>query len=107
MNDKISVGFISACFTAVAVFVGAVITIDSRYAHAGDFADLKIQQERAIQTNRNEVRYAVDQLRKQTVEDKIFEIELVPVPKRSMADNARLEKFKRDVSDINQRWSTK
>lgn len=99
-----SIPLMVSLLTGASIIIGAVVAVDSRYAHAGDFADLKSAQERSIQQNRNEVRYATDQLRKQMLEDKVFEIELVPVQKRSVVDNARLEKFKRDVTEINQKW---
>lgn len=90
---------VSALTLAIGLFAG-VISIDSRYAKAEDFN----KQQQALQQNAKDTAFAIDQLRKQSIEDKIFEIELLPEDKRSQYDKARLEKYHRDIKTIDQKW---
>ena len=84
--------------TLVSMLVGGVISVDSRYAKA---AEVEAQQQSIV----IETKYAVDQLRKQGLEDKIFELELIPEDRRTQTDKALLEKHKRDINSINTKWS--
>lgn len=86
--------------TLVAGLFGGVLAIDSRYAKA---ADISLQQQ-ALKENARETKFAIDQLRKQSIEDKIFEIELIPENRRTHIDKARLEKYKRDSQNIDTKW---
>lgn len=86
--------------TLVSMLIGTVLTVDSRYAKA---ADLHVQQQ-SIEKGSRETKQAIDTLRKQTLEDKIFEIELIPDNKRSVSDIARLNKYKRDIQNIDLKW---
>lgn len=87
-------------FTLVSALFGGVLAIDSRYAKA---EDIGVQQQ-AIKENARETKFAIDQLRKQSIEDKIFEIELIPENRRTHIDKARLEKYKRDSQNIDTKW---
>lgn len=53
---------------------------------------------------RIEIRYSVDQLRKQTLEDKIYELTLVPETKRSNEQRALLDRYLRQLQELNTRW---
>lgn len=86
--------------TLVAGLFGGVLSIDSRYAKAADIE----QQQQSIKDNARETKFAIDQLRKQSIEDKIFEIELIPETSRVQIDRARLEKYKRDLRTLEQKW---
>ena len=83
--------------TLVSMLVGGVISVDSRYAKA---AEVEMQQQSIVK----ETKYAIDQLRKQSLEDKIFELELTPEDKRTQINKALLEKYKRDMQSINIKW---
>lgn len=86
--------------TLVSMLVGTILTVDSRYAKAADLQS----QNRVIEQSSKETKYAIDQLRKQSLGDKIFELELIPETKRTTIEKARLEKAKRDMQDIDNKW---
>lgn len=86
--------------TLVSMLIGTAFTLDSRYAKAEDIAN----QKQYIEQNSKETKFAIDQLRKQSLEDKVFEIELIPENKRSQSEKARLEKYKRDMQNIDIKW---
>lgn len=93
--------------TLISMLVGGVLSVDSRYAKAADLQNQQQSIEHAVKQNKIEFNYSIDQLRKQSVEDKIFEIELIPENKRTQADKARLEKFKRETITIDNKWRDK
>lgn len=86
--------------TLVSMLIGTAFTLDSRYAKAEDI----VNQKHYIEQNSLETKFAIDQLRRQSLEDKVFEIELIPEAKRSQSDRARLEKYKRDMLNIDTKW---
>jgi hypothetical protein len=94
---------ITGSIGALSIILGAAFTIDSRYVHAGDLAELKKEHSRAIQQQTVDNQVSVNELRKQMLEDKIFEIQLIPPQKRSDADRARLDKYTRDLDGISKR----
>lgn len=93
--------------TLVSMLIGGVLTVDSRYAKAADLENQQRVIENTAKQSKIDFNYSIDQLRKQTIEDKIFEIELIPESKRTDVDKARLEKFKRDSQTIDTRWQNK
>lgn len=99
---------LASLLTILSMLVGTVLTVDSRYAHADAVSKEQQTQRQVIEytakQNKVEFNYSIDQLRKQTLEDKIFEIELIPENKRTPVDKARLEKFKRDSQAIDIKW---
>lgn len=98
---------LASILTLVSMLVGGVLTIDSRYAKASDFEEQQQIIHDSAKQNKIEFNYSIDQLRKQTLDDKIFEIELIPENKRTAVDKARLEKFKRDAQAIDIKWQNK
>ena len=101
------IAFAISSITLISMVIGGILTIDTRYAKA---ADIEAQQkviESTAKQNKIEFNYSIDQLRKQMIEDKIFELDLIGDKKRSQADNARLEKFKRDLNTIDNKWQNK
>lgn len=89
--------------TLVSMFVGTVLAVDSRYAKAGDFE----RQQRYLEQSTLETKYAIDQLRKHNLIDKVFELELIPENKRTQVDKARLQKYRSDIRDIELKWAGK
>lgn len=89
--------------TLLSMLAGGILSLDSRYAKADDLN----KQQQSIMQGSMETKYAIDQLRKQSLEDKIFEIELIPEEKKTQSDRARLDKFKRDSQNIDMKWSNK
>ena len=86
--------------TLISMLIGGVFAIDSRYAKASDFD----KQQQLINDKTIEMRVAIDELRKQTVIDKVFELELIEENKRTQADKARLQKYRQDIRDIELKW---
>jgi len=81
--------------SALIALVGAVLFIDDRYAHAGD---VKAMHEVQLQ--------AVRELRKENLEDKVFELSLIPAAKRTDAQRAMLDRYKRQLQEIESRQAT-
>ena len=86
--------------TLVSMLVGAVITVDSRYVKADDLTSLKVYTEKLIVQQGEQIQSNVNSLRKQMLEEKLYDLESVHPKRRSSADNARIEKYKRDLRDL-------
>lgn len=101
----------ASTLTVLSMLIGGVLTIDNRYAHADDVNREQQTQRQAIENtakqNRIDFNYSIDQLRKQTLEDKVFEILLISEEKRTSVDKARLEKYLRDLQAIDSKWQNK
>lgn len=81
---------IGSTLAATIVIFGAISwAADTRYAQKGEVG-------RAIQV-------AVDGLRQSTIEDKIFEINLVPPDQRTNVQRALLERYIRESEDLKRR----
>ena len=77
--------------TSLAILGGALAFAgDARYVQKGEM--------------RIEIRYSVDQLRKQTLEDKIYELTLIPDVKRTNDQRALLDRYIRQLNELNARW---
>lgn len=81
----------------IITIVGALFTLDARYAHAADVEKDKIQTERIIrETSTN--------LRRQMLEDKLFELDAEQASakdgKLSPVKQAMKERFERQLRDI-------
>lgn len=96
---KYAVSFV----TLLSMLIGGVLAVDSRYAKAGDFEKQQIY----LDVKTIEMRIAIDDLRKQTLVDKVFEIELIPEENRTQVDRARLQKYKQDIRDIELKWRSR
>ncbi len=86
--------------TTLGIIAGAVLSIDSRYVHADDLTQFKQEHARGIQQLGSDSQVQVNDLRRQMLEDKIFEIQLIPPNKRTDSDRARLDKYTRDINMI-------
>ena len=102
---------VALLLTMAGTLVGSYIYIDGRYAHADDL-DTKIKQVLLPQAKliadqtRSQTRLSVDGLRKQLLEDKVFELTLVPPDKRSDAQRALLDRYRTQVQEISARMNT-
>lgn len=91
---------ITGSIGALSIILGAAFTIDSRYVHAGDLVQMKQAQDKQFRQQSLESQVTVNELRKQMLEDKVFEIQLIPPQKRTDVDRARLDKYMRDLDSI-------
>lgn len=82
--------------------VSAIFAIDYRYAKAQDVKDKQAQiqqivQDAVINIHKQNLE-AISGIRKQTLEDKIFEIDVKP--KLSSVDQALKERYKRQLREL-------
>ena len=81
--------------SSFAILAGAV-------AWAGDTRWAKIEDVRAWDSNVvAQIKHSTDYLRKQALEDKIYEITVIPEAKRTDTQRALLDRAKRQLEDIN------
>ena len=86
--------------TAVATLSFAV---ESRYARIDDVEKIKNIATDDLTKMRIEQNIGLDNLRKQTVEDKLFDIRMKE--KKSQADMAMLQRYEEQLNDVNSRSS--
>lgn len=95
---------VSSVVGSLAAIVGAVLFVDARYAHSDSLAELQKSQIALFKRNRDEMKFAGDMLRKQLLEDKVFEMNMVPERKRSDVVRALLDRYRAQIREINLRW---
>jgi hypothetical protein len=91
---------LSGTVGTLAVIVGAVLAVDARYVKAGEIQEFKVEHTRSISQLGIDTQTQINMLRKQQLEDKVFELQLIPPQRRSDVDRARLDKYQRDLEDI-------
>ena len=85
--------------TSTAVLAGAVaVAGDTRWAQ---IVDVHAWDSKVLQR----VQYSADQTRKQMLEDKIYEINLIPEHKRTDQQRAMLDRFNRQANELSTRWN--
>lgn len=95
--DKLSVS-VSVVASLVAAVIPAWLFLDNRFAHAGDVKDvrqLQIDQFKQLKESHEQTR---KDLRRQMVEDKVFELQLKPQP--NQVDKALLDRYKRELEAL-------
>lgn len=79
------------------IIITAIFTVDERYAHASDVAQYNQQTSQTI-------RETADSLRKQMLEDKIFELDIKRSQSRdnrlSPVDQAMRDRYQRQLDDL-------
>jgi len=91
----------SGTVATLAVIIGAFITIDDRYAHAGDIKALSSQ----LEQNRLTAEVSVLEIRKSTLQDKVYEGKSRNSRQRS--DIEVLDRYQRELSDVERQISEK
>lgn len=90
LSEKLSLKSIAALIGCLSVVIGAVIGIESRYAHAGDvkssYNRLELQMELTSLRNREWL-----------LHDKVGTLELKPPTQRTDFDRAQLDRYKREL----------
>lgn len=110
------VGAVATLAAAVTTAIGGVFFLDQRYAHAQELQSIKTESDAKLQSVkidseaklrqvRVERRTQLQQLqvenrglRQSMIEDKVFELELKP--KRTQADEAQLNRYRRQLQVI-------
>ncbi|MEM4260930.1 MAG: hypothetical protein QXG00_06850 [Candidatus Woesearchaeota archaeon] len=88
-------------FTFVAAVISGFITIDERYAHAGDISKLETSQKQQILYLKDENEKAILEMRKRAIEDKIFELNLKE--KQSQIDKALIKRYEAESKNIDEK----
>lgn len=84
--------------SALVTLASTAIAIDARYARAEEVQKFKAEQNQAIYQTGISQAISIDKLRKDSLEDKIFEIEAINPAKRTDIDRAKLERYKRQLA---------
>jgi hypothetical protein len=82
--------------SSIIAIVGALFTLDARYAHAAEVEKDKVQTQRIIKETSQT-------LRKQMLEDKLFELDVKEAQARGKLDPveaALKERYKRQIEEI-------
>jgi hypothetical protein len=97
----------ASILAALTPLVGALLFIDSRYAHAEDTRKSETQTSQAIKAQTTEFQKQHYMLRQSLVEDKLFEIDLRNNNKaRSPIDEAQYRRYSRQLTEINTQINT-
>ena len=100
---KQNISEITAVATLSFALIGGAIAVESRYARIEDVEKIKDAETNDITKMRIEQNIGLDNLRKQTVEDKLFDIRMKE--KKSQADMAMLQRYEEQLNDVNSRIS--
>ena len=89
-----------AVLTFVTIVITAFLAVDERYAHAGDINELKKSQQTQMMYLRDENERALLLMRKKSVEDKVFELNLKERP--SITDKALIKRYEAEAKTIDE-----
>jgi hypothetical protein len=92
---------IAATVTVLGTIVGGVFAVESRYAKAADIDDVKQQQVQIYSNMKIQQDLAVDSLRRQTLEDRLFELRLKERP--SQPERALIERYQDQLRELDTR----
>lgn len=90
---------LGAVLTIITTLVGIIFSFDARYAKAEEVESLKQYVVQSHEYNRYEQTQAIGQLRKQQLEDKLFELRLKPHP--TAVDLAIIKRYEDQLNDVN------
>ena len=89
---------VTGIVTSISILVGTVLTFDARYVHASALEEFKQEHVRTIQQVTKDNQSQITQLRRQTLEDKIFELDVKRG--RSPTERAILDRYKRELDKV-------
>lgn len=105
MEAKLTLATVVATITLVT----SLFAFDSRYVHAEEAKKTETVLKAALQANQDDikktqqiVKIATNTLRRQFLEDKVFELDIKQTPGRqiSPADNAMKERYLRQIAEV-------
>ena len=82
---------LSTIVTIISLSIGGIVWADSRYAKNEDVQKLMIEQRKQFV-----------ELKRSTIDDRLFELQLIPVEQRTALDHAKIERYKRKLEEMNQ-----
>ncbi len=89
---------VSGLLTFVTIMVGAVLSVESRYAKAEDLQPIKELSTQTINQMRMEQKQAIIGLRTQQIEDKLFELRLKQ--QQTNIDKALIQRYEDQLKII-------
>jgi hypothetical protein len=90
-----------ALILSTITLVGALFTLDARYVHAEENKKEVITTQQKIEQTQKLITQATNNLRKASLEDKVFEIDVkIAQKKASPIDTALKERFLRQLEEI-------
>lgn len=95
---------IAATITVLGTIVGGVFAVESRYAKAADIDDIKQQQVQIYSNVKIQQDLAMSSLRRQTLEDRLFELRLKERP--TQPERALIERYQDQLRELNTRVDT-
>jgi hypothetical protein len=87
-----------AAISTIAVIIGTAFSIDLRYAKATDIEPIRELSIQSINQIRIEQANTIDLLRKQQLEDRLFELRLRENPSRT--DNALILRYENQLNEV-------
>lgn len=108
-GTSISLRAVATAVSAVGVIIGAAFAIDSRYASAQEVKQYKGEVATQIQHQTVELQRQTAILRKQTIEDKLFELDVKREQNSGLSpvDSAVYKRYDRQLQDVNQQLGSK
>lgn len=98
-SKQVSIQFIIGILMFIGSVFAAALFADDRYAKAQELRQF-------ISATKKDATRAADILRKQMLEDKIFELDLVPDSQKSDVQRAMANRSKTQLQDVQSRIST-
>lgn len=90
-----------ALLTFVTIIITGFLAVDERYAHAGDIKELQQSQQTQMMYLRDENERALLLMRKKTIEDKVFELNIKD--RQSSVDKALVKRYEAEAKSIDER----
>ena len=116
--ENVSVKTLAGLVSAIAVIVGAVIAIDSRYALAEElkrtkqtyeeqFRQSKAATDQAMAAMNVNNKYLFDQARKQRLQDELFKLNFQEENGQlKQIDRALQQRYEQELNSIDSKWAT-
>lgn len=98
---KNNVSEVSTVLAFAITIVGGAAAMEARYAKADDIRAIRDFQARSHETLRYEQKQSADVLRKQSIEDKLFELRLRPNP--TQVDRAMIQRYEDQLKEVTSR----
>lgn len=98
---KTHISGFTTIIVGITAVVGATLAFESRYASAKEVEMMKRDNKLMYEGLRQDNRVAVDTLRKQQLEDKVFELNLKPG--KTQVDEALLRRYNQQLKEVTDR----
>lgn len=104
ITESISLRQVVILLATLGTIIGSVLTVDTRYAHSDDLKSAQTLYAQGVETQRKEIAAQTQILRKQLLEDKVFELDLRresdPSRRLSPVEEAQYKRYTRQIEEI-------